>query len=176
MKRITKKQKIARQRAEEYARQCETAEQETLKQMNNDEAPFILSQIEELIQDEHGIEPPYDRNMLKATLPAYIFSKWDKYNDIVNPEDENKADTNAFGIDFGKSIENEPENQFSLNDIYEEEFEKEPEIPADAPASVRQRGLPNGWLNAYDENDDFSFDEIDDESDDIADTGYDYGD
>lgn len=175
MKRITKKQKIARQRAEEYARQCETAEQETLKQIDNDEAPFILSQIEQLIQDEHGMQPPYDRDTLKDTLPAYMFSKWDKYNDIVNPEVENKVDTSVFGIDFGKSVECESENQFSLDDMYKDEFEKEPEIPADAPSSVRQRDLPNGWLNVYDENDDFSFDEIDDESDDIADSGYDYG-
>lgn len=186
---MTKKQKLAQMRAEKYAQEQAAAEQAAVEQAEREMAPFMLEKIEQEIQDTHGIYPPFDRKTLANELPWYIFSQWDRYNDIVNPEPEEYdadseintnidtgANTNGFGIDFGKSVKSEPELNFSAEDIHNLEFQEEPQVPDDVPSSVRSRDLPRGWLNVCDPNDDYSFDEMDDEDDDIANTGYDYGD
>lgn len=166
---MTKQQKLAQKRAEEYAQKKAAAEQAAVEYMQKENAPYVLEQIEQEIEHDYGITD-FNHKSLSDEIPNYLYEQWRKYNDIVNPTDidnDNDDDkkSNAFGIDFKKSNKCEKEHEHTLDDIYAEEFQEEPEIPADAPPSVRPRNLPSGYTNVYDPNDDFSFDETDDDAD-----------
>lgn len=166
---MTKQQKLAQKRAEEYAQKKAAAEQAAVEHMQKENAPYVLEQIEQEIEHDYGITD-FNHKSLSDEIPNYLYEQWRKYNDIVNPTDTDKQNdndkkSNAFGIDFGKSAKCEKEHEYTLDDIYAEEFQEEPEIPADAPPSVRPRNLPSGYTNVYDPNDDFSFDETDDDAD-----------
>lgn len=166
---MTKQQKLAQKRAEEYAQKKAAAEQAAVEHMQKENAPYVLEQIEQEIEHDYGITD-FNHKSLSDEIPNYLYEQWCKYNDIVNPTDTDKQNdndkkSNAFGIDFGKSAKCEKEHEYTLDDIYAEEFQEEPEIPADAPPSVRPRNLPSGYTNVYDPNDDFSFDETDDDAD-----------
>ena len=183
---MTRKQKEARMKAEKYAQKKAVAEQAAAEQAEKEAAPFILEQLEQEIERDYNITPPFTANMLSNEIPWYLFNQWNRYNDIVNPEPQDDTqseqisdvnhEANGFGIDFKKAVNKESEPNLTLDDIYEEEFQEVQNIPDDAPSSVKRRDLPRGWLNVCDKNDDFSFDEMDDDCDDPDGTGYDYGD
>lgn len=166
---MTKQQKLAQKRAEEYAQKKAAAEQAAVEHMQKENAPYVLEQIEQEIEHDYGITD-FNHKSLSDEIPNYLYEQWRKYNDIVNPTDtdeqsDNDKKSNAFGIDFGKSAKCEKKHEYTLDDMYAEEFQEEPEIPADAPPSVRPRNLPSGYTNIYDPDDDFSFDETDDDAD-----------
>lgn len=169
---MTKKEKKAKMQAEEYARKEAVAEQATAEQIERETAPFLLEKIEQDIQHDYGLKPPFDSKTLSNEIPWFMFDKWNKYNNIVNPDtktSENIANpvesakpaNNHFGIDFGKSAKDSSLYDFTAEDIHKEEFVEKPEVPKDAPKSVHDRDLPKGTYNICD--DDFSFDECDSE-------------
>lgn len=178
---------IKRQKEEQekkYNQMKSEAEQEIYEQSEREIAPMMLDNIEKEIQQKYGFEPPFDKKELFNNIPYFEFEQWDRYNSILNPDDDkinnNTGQNNAFGIDFMKPVDKNKQTcceNTLVPDLQEEhDIEEEQNMISDMPASAKKRELPKGWLNVCDANDGYSFDEMDDDEESIDYTGYDYGD